>query len=122
LISNAIKFTEKGSITVKVYKKGRNVRIDVTDTGIGISKEDKTKIFKKFYQLKRGLIQQKGAGTGLGLSIAKEVVNLHGGRIGLISEVGKGSTFWFTIPINPKLKKKTMQYNKPDASEQHQGT
>ena len=121
LISNAIKFTESGSITVKVYKKGKYVRVDVNDTGIGISKEDRTKIFKKFYQLKRGLVQQKGAGTGLGLSIAKEVVNLHGGRIGLISEVGKGSTFWFTIPIYLKIKKKTMQYNKTDSSEQHQG-
>jgi len=122
LISNAIKFTERGSITIKAYRKGRFVRVDVIDTGIGISKEDKTRIFKKFYQLKRGLVQQKGAGTGLGLSIAKEVVNLHGGRIGLISEVGKGSTFWFTIPINPKTKKKTMQYNKQDGQEQHQGT
>ncbi len=118
LISNAIKFTEKGSITVKVYRKGRSVRVDVTDTGIGISREDKTKIFKKFYQLKRGLVQQKGAGTGLGLSIAKEVVNLHRGSIGLVSDVGKGSTFWFTIPITPKMKKKTMQYNKSEIQEQ----
>ncbi len=119
LISNAIKFTEKGSITVKVYRKGRSVRVDVTDTGIGISKEDRTKIFKKFYQLKRGLVQQKGAGTGLGLSIAKEVVNLHSGSMSLVSDVGKGSTFWFTIPITPKMKKKTMQYNRSEIQEQH---
>ncbi len=117
LIGNAIKFTESGGINVKMYKKGRNIRIEVTDTGIGISKEDKTKIFKKFYQLQHGLVKQEGAGTGLGLSIAKEVVNLHGGRIGVVSELGKGSTFWFTIPISPKIKKKTMQYNKAEVSE-----
>ncbi|MDE1834360.1 MAG: PAS domain-containing protein, partial [Candidatus Micrarchaeota archaeon] len=56
LISNALKFTEQGGITIRAYKKGKYVRIEVSDTGIGISKEDKTKIFKKFYQLKRGLI------------------------------------------------------------------
>jgi PAS domain S-box-containing protein len=110
LISNAIKFTEHGSINVKIYRKGKNVRVEVTDTGIGISKEDQRKLFRKFYQVpKKGLTKQEGAGTGLGLSIAKEIISLHKGRIGVNSEVGKGSTFWFTIPID--LRKKKEQQN-----------
>ena len=107
LIGNALKFTDEGSIGVNVVRKGKNIRFEVQDTGIGISKEDKSKLFKKFYQLpKRGLTRQEGQGTGLGLSIAKEVVNLHGGRMGVVSESGKGSTFWFTLPIYGKQKKK----------------
>ncbi len=107
LIGNAIKFTEKGSIGVKIIKKAKNVRVEVIDTGVGISKEDKGKLFKKFFQLQRkNLIMQDGSGTGLGLTIAKEIVSLHGGRVGVISEAGSGSTFWFTLPIAEKPKKK----------------
>jgi PAS domain S-box-containing protein len=110
LISNAIKFTEHGSITVKIYRKGKNVRVEVSDTGIGISKEDQRKLFRKFYQVpKKGLTKQEGAGTGLGLSIAKEIISLHKGRIGVNSELGKGSTFWFTIPIDLRKKKEGAQ-------------
>ena len=106
LIGNAVKFTEKGSIKVNIIKRGKNVRIEVIDTGIGISKEDKAKLFRKFYQLQRkGLTRQEGSGTGLGLAIVKEIVNLHGGRINVISEPGKGSTFWFTLPIHGKQQK-----------------
>jgi len=90
---------------VKIFKKGRSVRVEVTDTGIGISKEDRSKLFRKFYQLKHGLTMQQGAGTGLGLAIAREIVHLHGGKINVISEQGKGSTFWFTLPISGKPKK-----------------
>lgn len=109
LVGNAIKFTEKGSISITIKRAGKKskfVRVEVTDTGTGIGKEDRGKLFKKFYQLQRkGLTVQEGSGTGLGLSIAKEIVNLHGGRIGVNSEPGKGSTFWFTLPIVPKTKK-----------------
>ncbi len=107
LIGNAIKFTDSGSIIVRITNRKRNVRVDVTDTGVGISKEDKIKLFKKFYQLpnRKGLTRQEGQGTGLGLSICKEVVNLHGGKMGVVSEPGKGSTFWFTIPIFERKKK-----------------
>ncbi len=114
LIGNAIKFTEKGSIKVRVSRRKGGVYVQVADTGIGIAKEDKPKIFKKFYQLRRGLIKQEGSGTGLGLSIAKEIVSLHGGRIDVDSEIGKGSTFWFTLPMKPKIKKKTLKYNKAE--------
>ncbi len=107
LIGNAIKFTEHGSISIKAYRKGKSVKIEVKDTGIGISKEDQRKLFRKFYQVpKKGLTKQEGAGTGLGLSIAKEIVALHKGKMGVNSEMGKGSTFWFTIPIDLRKKKK----------------
>ena len=83
---------------------------EVRDTGIGISKEDQGKLFKKFFQVQRkGLVMQEGKGTGLGLSIVSEIVGMHGGRKGLTSELGKGSTFWFTLPISGKKKQKERQ-------------
>jgi signal transduction histidine kinase len=109
LIGNAVKFTEQGGITVKVFKRSKKtVECDVIDTGIGISDEDKRKIFKKFYEApKKGLVKQDGAGTGLGLSITKEIIRLHGGKIGFESQPGKGSKFWFSLPIKPKSKKRS---------------
>ncbi|MEM3839189.1 MAG: ATP-binding protein [Candidatus Micrarchaeaceae archaeon] len=111
LIDNALKFTERGSIRVNVIRKGRNVKVDVTDTGVGIRKEDLPKVFKKFYQVSRkDLTMQPRAGTGLGLSIVREIVNMHGGRVKVNSEgQGKGSTFWFTIPIEQKKKRKQQE-------------
>jgi signal transduction histidine kinase len=115
LIGNAIKFTEKGSISIRVSRKKGSVSVDVSDTGIGISKSDIPKIFKKFYQLKRGLIKQEGSGTGLGLSIVSEIVHLHHGQVRVVdSDVGKGTTFRFTLPIKPKIPKKTLKYNKAE--------
>ena len=109
LIGNALKFTEKGSIKVHVYRNGkskraRTVRCDVTDTGIGISDDTRSKLFKKFYQApKKELEKQDGTGTGLGLSISWYIIKkLHGGDIKCDSEPGKGSTFWFILPITPK--------------------
>jgi hypothetical protein len=109
LIGNAVKFTEQGGITVKVFKKSKKtVECDVIDTGIGISDEDKRKIFRKFYEApKKGLVKQDGAGTGLGLSITREIIRLHGGKIGFESQPGKGSRFWFNLPIKPKSKKRS---------------
>ena len=108
LIGNAVKFTEQGGITVKIFRKSRTkVECDVIDTGIGISDEDRRKLFKKFYEVpKKGLVKQDGAGTGLGLSITKEIINLHHGKIGFESQLGKGSKFWFILPIKPQSNKK----------------
>jgi signal transduction histidine kinase len=113
LIGNAIKFTEKGGITVSIARKDkrRNIICNIMDTGIGISEDDRKKLFRrKFFEApKKGLVQQQGAGTGLGLSITNDLVRLHGGRIGCESTVGKGSTFWFTLPINPRQTKRKEQ-------------
>ena len=115
LIGNALKFTEKGYIKIKVTRKKGTVCIDVSDTGIGIAKSDIPKIFKKFYQLKRGMVKQEGSGTGLGLSIVSEIVHLHHGMIKVLdSDVGKGTTFRFTLPIKAKIPKKTLKYNRAE--------
>ncbi len=103
LVSNAAKFTEKGHIKVFArLQKGphglEEVLIGVEDTGPGISKEDQEKLFKPFSQVDASLTRKTG-GTGLGLSISRNLVEMHGGRIWVESEVGKGSTFYFTLPL-----------------------
>ena len=95
LVENAIKFTEKGGITMGAYHSNGEVIFWVEDTGCGIAEEDQEVIFDKFSQASRGI---KDGGTGLGLSVAKELVELHGGRIWVASKVGKGSRFSFSIP------------------------
>jgi signal transduction histidine kinase len=99
LLSNAVKFTpEGGRIGINARQANGAVEISVTDTGIGIAKEDQPKIFEEFRQV-GGDYSHKSEGTGLGLTLAKKFVELHGGRIWVESEVGKGSTFTFTLPI-----------------------
>ena len=91
LIGNAVKFTESGGIDVKIKKKGRSIECSVIDTGIGISDEDKRQLFKKFYQApKKELVKQEQSGTGLGLSITKDIIALHGGKMGLRVAVRQG--------------------------------
>ena len=103
LISNASKFTDEGTITVEAsVQKGPAGRmealINVIDSGPGISIEDQEKLFKAFSQVD-GSATRKSGGSGLGLSICANLVQLHGGRINVTSEVGKGSSFWFTLPL-----------------------
>lgn len=97
LLSNAIKFTEQGSVRVACTAEGPMVHITVTDTGIGIQKQDLERLFAPFTQIETGLTR-KYEGTGLGLSIAKRLVTLMGGQISVESEPGRGSTFGFTLP------------------------
>ncbi len=99
LIGNAVKFTpERGKVTVAVHKNGaRWVEISVADTGPGILPEEASRIFDRFYQIAQAG-KQKAKGTGLGLAICKALVEMHGGKIWMESEVGKGSTFSFTLP------------------------
>ncbi len=98
LLSNAVKFTpEGGRITIEVKSNEREVLVSVSDTGIGIPPEEHERIFERFYQVGDSLTRKHG-GIGLGLSIAKGMVELCGGRIWVESEVGRGSTFTFTIP------------------------
>jgi signal transduction histidine kinase/ligand-binding sensor domain-containing protein len=98
LISNAAKFTEKGSVTCRAERKDGEIVISVIDTGIGISAEDQPKVFEKFTQV-GDTLTDKPKGTGLGLTICKEIVEHHGGRIWVESEIGKGSTFSFALPV-----------------------
>jgi len=97
LIGNSIKFTEKGGITIKLSKPDDHIRAEVVDTGRGIAAEDQSKLFQKFSQVKREIDEHQG--TGLGLYISKNFVELHKGTIGVKSEVGRGATFFFEIPI-----------------------
>jgi len=97
LINNAIKFTEQGYVRVRSYRSGNTVHITVSDTGIGIEKEEMEKLFKPFQQIDTGTTR-KHEGTGLGLSICKKLVELHGGTISVTSTPGTGSTFTVTLP------------------------
>jgi PAS domain S-box-containing protein len=99
LFSNAAKFTDEGTIKVTAKAMGSFVRISVIDSGPGISKEDQEKLFQAFSQVDASATRATG-GSGLGLSISKELVTMHGGEIGLHSEVGKGSEFYFTLPFH----------------------
>jgi two-component system, OmpR family, aerobic respiration control sensor histidine kinase ArcB len=106
LLSNAVKFTEKGKITVKAsirnYRASgqdtseRTILIEVRDTGKGISTDDQANLFKPFFQVEQAY-NRSFDGTGLGLAICKELVTLMGGKIGVESQAGKGSNFWFTF-------------------------
>jgi len=99
LLSNAVKFTpEGGRIELRAHQVNKGVEISVSDTGVGISPEDQATIFEEFRQV-GGDNAQKSEGTGLGLTLAKKFVELHGGRIWVESEVGKGSKFTFTLPL-----------------------
>jgi signal transduction histidine kinase/DNA-binding response OmpR family regulator len=98
LISNAVKFTDAGSITCSVRQERAELHVSVKDSGIGIAAEDQPKVFEKFKQV-GDTLTDKPKGTGLGLPICREIVEYHGGRIWVESEPGRGSTFSFTLPI-----------------------
>jgi signal transduction histidine kinase len=101
LLSNAVKFTpEGGRICITANKTDNGAEISVSDTGVGIAPEDQRKIFEEFRQVGSDY-GHKVEGTGLGLTLAKKFVELHGGKIWVESEVGKGSTFTFTLPERP---------------------
>jgi signal transduction histidine kinase len=98
LVSNAIKFTEAGSVAIRATVEDGSFHVAVTDTGVGVAEGDRERIFEEFQQVDSSSTRKKG-GTGLGLAIAKRIVELHGGRIWVESPPGAGSTFAFTIPL-----------------------
>lgn len=102
LIGNALKFTDKGQVTVKAYRPDPNdinmIRIEVTDTGIGISEDEAHKVFEKFSQADASISRRFG-GTGLGLPISKKLAEIMGGTVDFSSKKGKGSCFWIDVPL-----------------------
>jgi signal transduction histidine kinase len=101
LLGNALKFTDSGTVTLKVSSSDGMFRFSVTDTGPGIAEAEQQRIFEEFHQAEGALISNKG-GTGLGLAISKRIIELQGGRIWVESIPGKGSTFLFTLPVHVK--------------------
>ena len=101
LLSNAVKFTRDGGrVEVTARRVDGEVQMAVQDTGIGIAPEDQEHIFEEFRQVGQGAARTEG--TGLGLALAKRLIDLHGGRIGVESEPGVGSTFTFTLPAGDR--------------------
>ncbi|MBU0661953.1 HAMP domain-containing histidine kinase, partial [Candidatus Micrarchaeota archaeon] len=99
LVRNAVKFTKpNGDVDVWAEKKGDEIVVAVRDTGIGMSEEEVGKLFKKFYQADSS-VKRPAEGVGLGLFISKGLVEAHGGRIWVESKKGRGSTFYFSLPI-----------------------
>lgn len=99
LIDNAIRYTPgKGTVTVRMEEKDRRIFCFIQDTGVGVPATDQKRIFQKFFRSANALKYQTG-GTGLGLFIARAIVELFDGDIGFQSQEGKGSTFWFSLPV-----------------------
>jgi signal transduction histidine kinase len=100
LLSNAVKFTPTGGqVDVSTMQVDGDMRVSIADSGPGIAAEDLDRIFDEFQQTEAGARQREG--TGLGLALSKRFVEMHGGRIWCESEIGKGSTFEFTLPVRP---------------------
>jgi signal transduction histidine kinase/putative methionine-R-sulfoxide reductase with GAF domain len=98
LVGNAIKFTDAGEVAIKAEAHNGSFHVSVRDAGPGISSADQAKLFQEFQQADNAITKKKG-GTGLGLAISKRIIEMHGGRIWVESQVGQGSTFAFTLPV-----------------------
>jgi signal transduction histidine kinase len=98
LVGNAIKFTDAGEVAIKAEAHDGSFHVSVRDTGPGISAADQAKLFQEFQQADNAITRKKG-GTGLGLAISKRIIEMHGGKIWVESQVGQGSTFAFTLPV-----------------------
>src|SRR4029077_2185506 len=116
VLGNAVKFTEEGGVGLRVRadregETGAFLRVEIEDTGPGISPDDQDKLFRHFEQTKTG--QQAGTGTGLGLAISREFVRLMGGDITVTSQVGKGSVFMIDVPLKQGEAQAVLTQDKP---------
>jgi signal transduction histidine kinase len=101
LLTNAVKFTpQKGTIFVKAHRENDGLIVEIKDTGIGIPKEEQDRLFKPYSRISSD--RQRHPGLGLGLALSKQIIELHGGKIWVESEQGKGSTFSFSLPRNTR--------------------
>ena len=101
-VSNAYKYTQPGGhISIQIQRQGEFAYVSIRDDGFGISQEDQARLFTRFYRVDNSMTREVG-GTGLGLSIVKQLITVMGGEIGVESELGKGSNFWFTVPLAGK--------------------
>lgn len=113
IIDNGVKYTKLGGkILVSLVRAGANLKVSVQDSGVGIPKDQQGKIFTKFFRAKN-VLQMHQDGSGLGLFIVKNIVETHGGKVGLESEEGKGTKIWFTIPLDEKI----LEQEKSEAEE-----
>ncbi len=119
LVGNAIKFTERGKIEVSAEKTGDLIRVSVADTGVGIPEKRRDRIFESFEQAD-GADERVYGGAGLGLAITKKLVELHEGELGVVSEPGSGSTFFFTMPLAPNTAAIAAE-RRPEAKKVHEG-
>ena len=101
LANNAVKFTEKGTVKIRCVKGDSRIKVEISDSGIGIHKDDMDKLFRPFQQLDTGT-SRRYEGTGLGLSVCKRIVDVLGGNIYVESQLGMGSAFTFTLPLKPE--------------------
>lgn len=109
LISNAVKFTDEGTVQIKISKNDEEIIVAIKDSGIGIAQDDLSKVFEKFKQV-GDTLTDKPKGTGLGLPISKEIVEHHEGRIWVESVLGEGTTFSFTLPITKEQSSSTKTF------------
>ena len=110
MLNNAIKFTDQGEVLLKSEVHGDSIETHIIDTGIGIKDEDLKILFKPFQQVNTGL-SRKYEGTGLGLAICKRLVEKLGGEISVESELGKGSTFTFSLPLVQQEENNEIQHS-----------
>lgn len=101
LLSNAVKYTPKGTITLRASSSNKEILVEVQDTGAGMREEDLTKLFTEFYRVENEM-NQSIKGTGLGLALVRNIINVHQGKIWVTSKLNAGTTFHFTLPLEPQ--------------------